>query len=181
MRRLDISDLLLAAPDAATAEQGVLHELLRALPGVRALFDAARALAPSPAETLTLSAEHAMLAPNASPPHLFDDLSAVSGPSTPCSVGALEVGQGCARGCATASSPGKGGHGGSDVAGLPGACGGGGRVSWAPRQWQLLALLRACGACQGVCIARVHAAMAQARPARKALHMFKCKLIFCIG
>lgn len=40
-----------------------------------------------------------------------------------------------------------------------------GRVSWALRQWQLVALLRARGACGGACGARINEAAAKARRA----------------
>ena len=165
MHRLDIGDLLAAAPNAAAAARDVLHELLRALPGARALFDAARALASSPADNLALSAERAMPPDDLSPARWLGDLSAASGLGTPCYAGELELGQGCAGGCASGRSPGKGSESCSELGALTSR-----RVSWAPRQWQLLALLRACGACQRVYSARVHAAMAQARSAHTALH-----------
>lgn len=164
MPRLDIGDLLAAAPDAAAGAQDMLHELLRALPGARALFDAARALAPSPADTLALPADQALMPANLDLARSLGDLSTVSGLGAPCSAGDSELGQGCAEGGAHGHGPGAGAQSGPDVEGLPS-----GRVSWAPRQWQLLALLRACGACQRACNARVHAAMAQARPAHRAV------------
>jgi len=48
---------------------------------------------------------------------------------------------------------------------LPAACLDSGRVSWALRQWQLVALLRARGACGGACAARINEAAAAARRA----------------
>lgn len=41
------------------AARDVLHELMRGLSGLRVLYDAARALVPSAAETLVLAADRA--------------------------------------------------------------------------------------------------------------------------
>lgn len=57
LRRLDITDLLGEDPDPNVAARDVLHELMRALSGLRMLYDTARALVPSAAETLALAAD----------------------------------------------------------------------------------------------------------------------------